>query len=76
MHTYPWLLLWSSSLSLQALSQWRRTRVHWPLVAHVGSSQFPDDNSTLYFPMGWKRKFVSSFFPNLVTDSLPPASLE
>lgn len=49
--THLWLLLWSPPLSLQAFSQWGGTRVLQPLVAHLGTSQFPDNNPTAYFPM-------------------------
>lgn len=45
------LLLWSPPLSLQAFSQWGGSRVLQPLVAHLGTSQFPDNNPTAYFPM-------------------------
>ena len=49
--THLRLLLWSPPLSLQAFSQWGGSRVLQPLVAHLSTSQFPDNNPTAYFPM-------------------------
>lgn len=37
MFPHLWLLFWSPSLSLQALSQCRRNGILWPLLAHAGT---------------------------------------